>query len=222
MGIFVPSHSADDWKQFLADPEKHWRTGYSARTLAYAWHEAADFPREVRTVLSQQFPNIEMLLGIPEHKVALPGGGRASQTDLWVLARSGNDLVSIAVEGKVSETFGPTIAEWLVDASDGKRERLTFLRAQLGSVEDVPGTVRYQLLHRAASAILEAKRFRARQAVLLVHSFSRTREWLDDFIAFGALLGADVEADRLMPVRECDGVQFSIGWVCGNEVYLSR
>jgi hypothetical protein len=86
----------------------------------------------------------------------------------------------------------------------------------------VPGTVRYQLLHRAASAILEAKRFRARHAVLLVHSFSRTREWLDDFIAFGALLGVEGAADRLTPVRDCDGVQFSMGWVCGDELYLTR
>jgi hypothetical protein len=222
MTILLPSLSPDDWKQFLADPDKHWRTGYSARTLAYSWHEARGFPREVRAVLGQQFPDIEMLLGIPEHKVALPGGGRASQTDLWVLARAGEDLVSIAVEGKVSETFGPTIEEWLVDASDGKRERLSFLCAQLGCEEDVPGTVRYQLLHRAASAILEAKRFRARHAVLLVHSFSRTREWLDDFIAFGALLRVSVGADRLTPVRECAGVKFSMGWICGDESYLSR
>lgn len=222
MTILFPSDSPDDWKQFLADPDKHWRTGYSARTLACSWHEARGFPREARAVLGQQFSNIEMLLGIPEHKVALPGGGRASQTDLWVLARAGDDLVSIAVEGKVSETFGPTVDEWLVEASDGKRERLSFLRAQLGCADAVPGTVRYQLLHRAVSAILEAKRFRARHAVLLVHSFSRTREWLGDFIAFGALLGADVGADRLTPVRDCDGVKFSIGWVCGDEAYLRR
>jgi hypothetical protein len=222
MAILLPSKSPDDWKQFLADPDKQWRTGYSARTLACCWHEARGFPREVLTVLSQQFPDIEMLLGIPEHKVALPGGGRASQTDLWVLARAGDDLLSIAVEGKVSETFGPTVDEWLVDASEGKRERLSFLRAQLGCDEVVPGTVRYQLVHRAASAILEAKRFRARHAMLLVHSFSRTREWLDDFIAFGALLQVEVGADRLTLVRECSGVQFSIGWVCGDEAYLSR
>lgn len=220
--VLIASRSAGDWKQFLANPEKHWRTGYSARTLAYSWQEALGFPREVRAVLAQQFPEIEMLFGIPEHKVALPGGGRASQTDLWALARAGDDLVSIAVEGKVSETFGPTVDEWLIDTSDGKRERLSFLCAQLGCGEDVPGTVRYQLLHRAASAILEAKRFRAQHAVLLVHSFSRTREWLDDFIAFGALFGVDAGADRLTLVGECNGVQFSMGWVRGDEVYLTR
>jgi hypothetical protein len=222
MAFLVPTRSADDWKQFLADPEKQWRTGYSARTLAYSWQEARGFPREVRSLLEPQFPGIEMLLGIPEHKVALPGGGRASQTDLWVLAGAGEELVSIAVEGKVSEAFGPTVDEWLVDASEGKLERLKFLRAQLKCGETVPGSVRYQLLHRAASAILEAKRFRARHAVLLVHSFSRTREWLDDFLAFGALLGVTASADGISPSRECNGVKFSMGWVCGDLTYLER
>ena len=222
MTFLVPSRSAEDWKQFLADPEKQWRTGYSARTLAFAWQEAKGFPREVRSILEPQFPGIEMLLGIPEHKVALPGGGRASQTDLWVLAGAGEELVSIAVEGKVSEAFGPTVNEWLIDATEGKQERLKFLRTQLECGETVPGTVRYQLLHRAASAILEAKRFRARHAVLLVHSFSRTREWLEDFIAFGALLGVGAGADGLSTSRECNGVKFSMGWVCGDLAYLDR
>jgi len=196
--------------------------GFSARTLAYCWQEAEGFPSEVREVLKQQFPDIQMLFGIPEHKVALPGGRRASQTDLWVLASTGDDLVSIAVEGKVSETMGPTVAEWLVDASDGKLERLTFLREQLKCADDVPGAIRYQLLHRAVSAILEAKRFRARHAVLLVHSFSRTREWLDDFIAFGKFMRLDASADQLTSSRDCDGLRFSMGWVCGDLAYLDK
>ncbi|MFA7012304.1 MAG: hypothetical protein WC202_05045, partial [Desulfobacterales bacterium] len=48
---------------------------------------------------------------LPEHKVPLPGGSRSSQNDIWVLARSKGQLISIAVEGKVSETFGPTVQE---------------------------------------------------------------------------------------------------------------
>ena len=68
---------------------------------------------EVLAVLTAGgFADVEMLIGLPEHKVALPGGARASQTDLWVLARTNDDLISIAVEGKVRESFGPTLAEW--------------------------------------------------------------------------------------------------------------
>jgi hypothetical protein len=36
----------------------------------------------------------------------------------------------------------------------------------------VPDAIRYQLLHRAASVVIEAERFNASYAVLPVHSFS--------------------------------------------------
>jgi len=58
------------------------------------------------------FHSIEFLLGIPEHQVSLPGGSTASQNDIYVLAKSSRDeLISIAVEGKVSEPFGDLVSE---------------------------------------------------------------------------------------------------------------
>jgi len=42
--ILIPAASADDWRQFLAEPEKHWVTGRSARSLAHCWQAARDFP----------------------------------------------------------------------------------------------------------------------------------------------------------------------------------
>ena len=221
MTILLPSRSPEQWKELLADPEKHWRSGFSARTLAYSWQGAAGFPPEISAVLRQQFPSIELLLAIPEHKVSLPGGGRASQNDLWVLARNGDELVSIAVEGKVSEPFGPTLNEWLAGASPGKLERIAYLRSTLRCRDDVSGTLRYQLFHRAASAILEAKRFTARHAVFLVHSFSPSREWFDDFRAFAQILGVDAEANTLTKVSNCNGVDFSMAWICGDPHYLN-
>jgi hypothetical protein len=100
--IYIPTTSADQWAPLLADPIKHWRTGYSARSLAYSWQEANGFPKEVRQALatSDTFRDLELLLAIPEHQVPLPGGVRPSQNDIWVLAKTGNDLVSVAVEGK--------------------------------------------------------------------------------------------------------------------------
>ncbi len=105
--ILIPATSPEDWKQFLAEPEKQWKTGYSARTLANCWHEANGFPASVRSLLSTSpvFDEIRMLLAMPEHQVPLPGGSRPSQNDIWALARSKSGLVSIAVEGKVSEPF---------------------------------------------------------------------------------------------------------------------
>lgn len=110
--IYIATSSAEQWARFLAEPVKHWRQGYSVRTLAYSWQGAGGFPSEVGAVLASQFPAAELLLALPEHKVPLPGGSRSSQNDIWVLVRSKGQLISIAVEGKVSEPFGPTVQEW--------------------------------------------------------------------------------------------------------------
>jgi hypothetical protein len=53
-----------------------------------------------------------LLLAIPEYKVSLPGWGAASQNDIFCLARTQHGLVSIMVEGKVNEPFGPLVKEW--------------------------------------------------------------------------------------------------------------
>jgi hypothetical protein len=222
--IYVPASSAEQWAQFLAEPLKHWRTGFSARTLAHSWQDAKGFPAEVYAVLSssEHLANIQLLLALPEHQVPLPGGSRPSQNDIWVLARTGAGLVSIAVEGKVSEPFGPTLEEWLAEGSPGKSARLAFLRGELGLPEALPGTVRYQLLHRTASAIIEAKRFCASQAVMLVHSFSQSHEWFEDYAAFASQLGAAVEVNRVTSVGLRTGVHLHLAWVHGNAKYLSR
>jgi hypothetical protein len=116
--IVVPTQGVEDWRRLLGDPEKHWRTGYSAKALAYCWEAAkGDFPRSVRNVFEDNAPDvfrsIELLLAKPEHRVPLPGRGYPSQTDLFVLAKCGHDLVSIAVEGKVSESFDLLASDWL-------------------------------------------------------------------------------------------------------------
>lgn len=221
--IYIPASSAEQWAQLLADPVKHWRQGYSARTLAYSWQEASDFPTEVQSVLAAQFPDIELLLALPEHQVPLPGGSRPSQNDIWVLARSAGKLVSIAVEGKVSEPFGPTVQEWRTESSPGKTERLTYLCGQLGIQSPVPDALRYQLLHRAASAIIEATRFGATHAVMLVHSFSQSSEWFQDYAAFVSLLGGHAASENtLVSVGLRSGISFHLAWVRGDARYLFK
>lgn len=222
--VFIPATSADQWAQFLAEPAKQWRTGFSARTLAYSWQEADGFPSEVYSALSahEPFKGIELLLAFPEHQVALPGGSRPSQNDIWVLARAGGNLVSIAVEGKVAEPFGPTLEEWFGDASPGKSSRLKYLCGELGLPEELPGTVRYQLLHRSVSALIEARRFGAQHAVMLVHSFSQSHQWLEDYTAFAALLGAKATVNQVVSVGQRGGVELHLGWVCGDPKYLRK
>jgi len=219
--IYIPTSSANQWAQFLADPANQWRQGYSARTLAYSWQEASGFPYEVGSVLASQFPSAELLLALPEHQVPLPGGSRPSQNDIWVLARSAGDLISIAVEGKVSEPFGPTVQEWQNASSPGKSKRLAYLLSLLG-LSAVPGTTRYQLLHRTASAIIEAQRFNAAYAVMLVHSFSQSNEWFQDYAAFVSLMGGRAAKNSVVPVGARSGVSLHLAWVRGNARYLSK
>jgi hypothetical protein len=223
MSILIPATSADAWQPLLASGH-HWRTGYSARSLAHCWHDTTGLPPEVASAFESTpaFAGAELLLAIPEHKVPLPGVGRASQTDLWLLMRTRDALVSVAVEGKVSESFDKTIGDWLEDATDGganRRQRLGALCELLGIVEPT-ADLRYQLFHRAASAILEARRFHAAHAVLLVHSFSQEDAWYDDFARFAEALGAKAVKGRLAQVQGRSGPTLHLGWVRGEAKFL--
>lgn len=220
--VLLPAASADQWQDHLAKPDLHWKAGRSAHALAHAWQAAAlsrdGFPDEVGVVLSQSpaLSGAEALFVLPEHQTPLPGGRAASQTDALVLARTQDALVVIGVEGKVTESFGPTVADWEVGASDGKRERMSFLLEILG-MASVPGAIRYQLLHRAAAALIEARRFHARHAVLLVHSFDPSHTGMADFEAFAALLGADVRPGSIAAAPDRpDGVTLHLAWATGT------
>ena len=97
--------------------------------------------------------------------------------------------MSTAVEGKVSESFGPTIGEWFKEPSSGKERRLSYLCEQLEVGFPPDGQVRYQLVHRTASAIIVAIRFNAPDAAMVVHAFSPSDEWFDDYAAFLKMSG---------------------------------
>lgn len=217
--FYIPTTSPENWQHLLAEPDKHWKRGYSARSLAYCW-ETEGFPREIKQLLLPKFPDMELLLALPEHKTPLPGGKRASQTDLFVLGKSGGQLVTIAVEGKVAEPFGPSVAEWLRNESSGKQSRLSFLCELLGLSANQVLSTRYQLLHRSGAALLEARRFNAAAAVMLVHSFSPDNAWLEDYLAFLKLLGVEGGVNTLSFVRQVDGVALYLGWAKGNPKYL--
>jgi hypothetical protein len=218
--IYVPSSGPHDWQWLLAKPGLHWKHGRSAMALADAWEAAANWPVEVGAALDAAgFRGLEPLLALPEHQVPLPGGSTASQTDLFVLARRPQgSLVSLAVEGKVDEPFGEqTVAEWRSDGSAGKQERLAHLLDLLALPDDGrTGGLVYQLLHRAASALIEAERFRADDAVMLVHSFSPSRAHFDDFAAFAAALGGEPRGDGIVPAQTPGDIQLHVGWATGT------
>ena len=213
-----------DWQALLADPMKHWRSGYSARTLAHSWEASEGFPAEVALSFARSteplLANLTPLLAVPEFKVPLPGGVRASQNDIFVLARSSSGPVSIMVEGKVSESFGPTLDEWRNDASPGKEERLSFLLRSLGLGATPAGAIRYQLLHRAASAIITGEQYRAAAAILLVHSFSQERVGWSDYQAVTRLFGVEAVVGSVQRLGTTSGVPLFGVWVVGNPSFL--
>jgi hypothetical protein len=223
--IYLPAESPEDWRKLLAEPTKQWKRGYSARALAYCWQTANGFPDEVKTLFAgSAYPwlaHLELLLAIPEHKTSLPGGRRASQTDLLVLAGGAGKLLVIGVEGKVTEPFGPTVTQWLSRPSAGKEARLAFLCHTLGLAIDQVSASRYQLLHRSVAAIREAQRFCAPAAMMLVHSFSQEGLWFEDYAAYLALFSLPAEVGAVTFAGKVSEVELYFGWVKGDRRLLT-
>ncbi|MEZ6022894.1 MAG: hypothetical protein R3C16_05655 [Hyphomonadaceae bacterium] len=210
--IFVPTAGATDWRRLLAKPETQWRDGFSAKCAAERWEASAGWPPEVaRQFELAGWGPTEALVAFPEWKTPLPGGDRASQTDIFALVRARIGVVACGVEAKVSESFDRTIAEWSLDASPGKRERLAFLCKLLGLEDPPPATLRYQLFHRTGAALIEAQRFGCAGAAMIVHSFSAEKMWFDDFQSFAAALGVAVTPEA-PAVATVGGVPLLLGW----------
>lgn len=214
--IHVPTTGPADWRRLLAKPDAHWRDGFSAKMAAERWEITGGWPPEV----AEQFAlagwgPAEVLIAIPEWKTPLPGGRRDSQTDIFCLVRAAVGTVACGIEAKVSEPFDQTVAEWLAEASPGKLERLSHLCGLLGLPNPPPGHLRYQLFHRAGSALIEAKRFGCAAAAMIVHSFSKEKMWLGDFQAFAACLGVEVAPDRPALVRVGGEHPLLLGWAVG-------
>jgi hypothetical protein len=227
--IYRPLTSVEEWRLGLADSEKQWRMGYSARTLAHCWSNATGWPSEIAalwaTSSQTDLQASQPLLMLPEHKVKVPGDGFPSQNDLFVLARTRHALSSVMIEGKVDETFGDTIARWRGGPEFTPNRKLRFdgLCALIG-LTAVPDTIRYQLLHRTASAVIEAKNYTAPSAVMIVHSFSRKPiesdpNW-NDFAAFVSLYEQTAVPDQLIELGLFEETRLFVAWVRGDLRYL--
>ena len=216
MSILIPSAGPDSWQQFLAQPNVHWAKGYSARTLAYAWEMADGFPPEVSDLLNQAVGPTELLFAIPEHKTPLPGGSRESQSDVFAIGRHARGLIACTIEGKVDEAFGPTVGQQMTDASPGKLERLEYVSKLLG-IDNCPTDIQYQLLHRTASALIEAEKLFATDAAMIVHSFSPEQRHFDAFKRYATLLGVDVTPGKVGTVVVPGGQRLLLGWACGDQ-----
>ncbi|MDR2962141.1 MAG: hypothetical protein LBU90_00645 [Bacteroidales bacterium] len=225
--FYVPSKGTQSWQELLADPEKHWKTGYSARTMAYCWEDNEGFPEEFECAFEKsKIDQPEIILALPEFKVDLDTAKRPSQNDLFVLAKDNSGLVVIMVEGKVEEAFDKTIKEWQEQESAGKKKRFEYLlkQLQLEARKDKDyDSYYYQLFHRTVSAVKTAKQFGTKKAMMIVHSFSQKYKHFDAYENFTKLFinEGNIEYDKIYYCKQIDGIDLYLGWIVGDKNYLN-
>ena len=119
------------------------------------------------------------------------------------------------VEGKASEPFGPYVKDWILQDSDkkGRVSRLSFLadRLQLSS-SNVEG-IRYQLLHRAVSVVIQSQILTARLGIMLVHCFGPAQESYKDYSAFLELFGLSSTQGGFSGPVKLPALNLYFGWV---------
>jgi hypothetical protein len=195
-------------------------------TAAAAWETAADsLPPEIASLLeSTREPGLvgqRLLLALPEWHVSLPGGSTDSCTDILAICRNETGLCVLGVEAKVLEDFGPQLAEKRAEASAGQSERLKYLHDLLG-VARFEDNIRYQILHRTASALLTAREFHAVAAVMLVHAFDTPLPQRGDFLAFAGAMKATEIAPLVYRVRSFSVPALYLAWCNGNPEFRKK
>ena len=158
-------------------------------------------------------------MGFPEFQVSIPPyWGHPPQNDIWVIAKTPSELVSIAVEAKETEPFDKYVRDW--NNSSGKETRLQYLCKKLNLEKDKLQDVRYQLLHRTASAIIMAEKFNAKNAIMLVHSFDKNNTGFEDYRNFTELFDAEAEIGTLVESNYSKGIHLYFGWAKAGQTKL--
>jgi hypothetical protein len=222
--ILIPTNSGSDWQPLLAKPLLHWKKGASAMTTAACWEAAAgELPREISVLLDssalEALQNLKMLAAIPEWETELEGGVTTSKTDVMALCRNSSGLCVVAVEAKVNEDFGPLVGEKRKEASSGQSARLEYLRILLG-ITSLSDSIRYQLLHRTASALLTARLFHADTAVMLVQSFGNKESLRADFDRFAEALAAQRVGSDMYSITAAESPKLFLAWCEGDSQFL--
>lgn len=223
--IVLPTAKAEDWRRFLADPETQWREEYSAMSAAVAWEQASGLPPEIAAIFANAddvfLRDSQLAIAIPEYKVSLAGGPPASQNDVFCLLTSASGLIAMTVEAKSLEDFDVTVDAWKQRTSqNGVHARLGQIQPALGLTGNIPGNIRYQLLHRTASAVLESQRFHANHAVMVVQSFvaDDSRNHFDDYRRFIELYGKEAVKNKLIALRQTGTHRLYSAWVTSTPI----
>jgi hypothetical protein len=106
------------------------------------------------------------------------------------------------------------VSDWL-DGSTNKKARLEALCKTINLTLAQSRPLRYQLLHRACSAIYEAQRYKTNIAAIAVHSFCPKQSGFSDFQAFLGVLGekGEITPGAVVGPFNLAGVSFYAAWV---------
>jgi hypothetical protein len=194
------TRSPDEWKD---------------EPLTARWQSSGAFPPEVAALLNTNdaTEGAALLLAIPQHETPLARGSHAAAADLCALGRTSHGLISIVVDA-ISGDKGSDAAD---DTSARGRTRSAAALCALLEIDPQRETdVSARFIHRTAVALIEARRFFAVAAVVIVDSVTRTQDSFDDFRRFVALMGGRLRAPgHLAPVAPREGIHLLFGWAQG-------
>jgi hypothetical protein len=218
--LLISTRGLCSWRDRLASPDKQWKREFSAFETAVSWESAASsasgLPNQISLLLQSRFDSPVLLFAVAEHKVDLPGGNAASQSDVWAVISSSEGLLSLTVEAKAGEPFGDdTLGKWLVGTSErsvkNRKARWEYVRSHLPIAESYL-EVRYQMLHRCAAAVIEAERLGCSHAAFVVQAFNAPESSFAEFERFCAALKLPSARGSLASTAVA-GISLSVGWI---------
>ncbi len=223
--LCVETRGICNWRERLAKPDSQWKRGYSVLETVVSRENAGRQPAGLPGPIADLFRGgifgeARLLLAIAEHKVPLVGGLADSQCDVWALLNTASGGVSLSTEAKANETFGQgneSLKDWLIVGESersrrNRQDRWKHITDHLPrAAADAYSLVPYQLLHRCAAAVIEARRFRLPNAAFVVQSFGAPQESFD---AFGRMCHAiNVRPEwGQMQITSVDEIRLGIGW----------
>jgi hypothetical protein len=223
--LCIATRGIGSWRERLASPDTQWQRRYSAFETAVSWEcassSASGLPEPIVELFRETiYAEARVIIAIAEHKVPLPGGRAESQCDVWAALATKSGGLSLSVEAKAKEPFGQnnlSLANWLIAGDSeqslkNRRLRWDHIRKYLptpraGGYSEVA----YQLLHRCASAVIEAKRIGTPNAAFIVQAFESPQESFQAFARMCDAIGIKAERGR-MQMTDADFGRLGIGW----------
>ncbi len=209
------------WRERLADTDRQWKRGFSALETAVSWELASGGESGLPAPIDKLFRETSrgepvLMFAVAEHKVDLPGGDAASQCDVWAVVNTLAGMLSLTVEAKANEAFGDEVLEkWLMAggterSAHNRRIRWDYVRSHLPQ-SDAFLQVRYQLLHRCAASVIEAKRLGFQHAAFVVQAFNTPAKSFQDYADFCQALKIPAVRGG-MATTAVDGISLGVGW----------